>query len=98
MFDLAGRVTAAGRSAILDATFLDPDTRVRADRLGARGLWLDGDPAVLRQRLAARRGDASEADGAVLDRQLARDLGPVAWKRAPITADLDAVARDLIRT
>jgi hypothetical protein len=97
MFDLAARVLGAGRSAILDATFLDPAMRARADRMGARGLWLEGDPALLRQRLAARRGDASEADGAVLDLQLGRDVGEITWQKLPAAGDFERAARQLVR-
>jgi predicted kinase len=36
----------------------------------------------MRERLAARRGDASDADTTVLEQQLARDPGDIGWARA----------------
>ena len=36
---------------------------------------------VMRERLRQRRGDVSDADERVLDAQLARDVGEVAWTR-----------------
>ncbi len=87
MFATARRVLAAGWTVILDATFLNPDRRGEAEALAAEarvpfeGLWLEAPPEVLRARLAARRGDASDADLAVLERQLARGAGTVTWAR-----------------
>ncbi len=44
------------------------------------GLWLEAAPDVLRARVAARTGDASDADVAVLERQLGYDVGEVRWR------------------
>jgi hypothetical protein len=46
---------------------------------------------MLKDRLAARHGDASDAGPAILESQLALDAGPIDW---PIfdAADLDAAA------
>lgn len=77
---LAQAVLEAGFTAIVDATFLDPASRQAfaelADRLRVPYLILDFQaPAEeLRKRVAQRRrqaADASEADIAVLERQLA---------------------------
>jgi uncharacterized protein len=74
---------AAGHSVILDATFLDPAQRQAARTLAADHpavlAWLTAPPATLLTRVAARRGDASDADEAVVRRQLARDPGPLDW-------------------
>lgn len=81
----AGRAVAAGSSAILDATFLLVEDRWRvekvAERAGIRfiGIWLDCDPEELRRRVSARGRDASDADIAVLNRQLERHPGPERW-------------------
>lgn len=83
----AARLLAAGHGVILDAAFLDPGERQAAEAIGRRagvpftGLWLEGEANLLRARIAARRGDASDADVAVLEAQLGRDLGPIAWQR-----------------
>jgi predicted kinase len=98
MLALARRLLKAGRAVVLDAVFLRPDERREAEALAAEagagfdGVWLEGAPDLLRARLAGRTGDASEADGAVLDEQLGRDAGPIAWRTGD-AADLAAVAK-----
>ncbi|MGZ3279323.1 MAG: bifunctional aminoglycoside phosphotransferase/ATP-binding protein [Caulobacteraceae bacterium] len=82
-------VLAAGRSVILDAVFLKPSEREAAEQtakaagVAFEGVWLDVPVEVMRQRLAARTGDASDADARVLEQQLARDPGAIDWKRTP---------------
>jgi predicted kinase len=56
------------------------------------GLWLEAPAAILEERIAGRRGDASDATVEVLRRQLAYDLGPIAWHRVDAAADPAAVA------
>lgn len=86
---------AAGVSVILDAAFLRPFERADAAILavqmgvGLEGRWMETPDAVLRQRLRARTGDASDADEAVLDRQLQLDLGEIAWRRVDACAPLE---------
>ena len=81
----ARALLAAGWPVILDAAFLRRDERAAAralaDELRVPFAILDcrAPPGVLRERLLARRGDASEAGVAVLER-----LEPVA---EPLTAD-----------
>ena len=94
LFAEATSLLAAGRSVILDATFLDPEHRGAAadlaDRLGLpfAAVWLEGTPEVLRSRLAGRSGDASDADFQTLEQQATRDAGSIAWPR--LRAELDA--------
>jgi aminoglycoside phosphotransferase family enzyme/predicted kinase len=89
-FGLAEILLGAGRAVVLDATFLRPEQRARAEAVartaGApfHGLWLEAPPAVLEARVSGRRGDASDADLAVLRAQLARDPGSMSW--TPIDA------------
>lgn len=72
-------VLAGGFSAILDATFLQRGARDAARALAfeagvpCRVLDFEIPAPLLRERLRARRGDASEADEAVLEWQLAHD-------------------------
>lgn len=83
LFDAARRVLAAGRPVVLDAVFLRPGERAAAAALaGEAGVVFTGEcltaPAeVLRARVSARTGDASDADAAVLDVQLGRERGPL---------------------
>jgi aminoglycoside phosphotransferase family enzyme/predicted kinase len=72
LFTLARTILQAGYPVILDAAFLQQDERMQALAL-ARELgvpfWIlhcEAPEEVLRQRLLARRGDASEADTTVL--------------------------------
>lgn len=77
----------AGRSVVLDAAHLRLPERQAAAQLAEEmgvpftGIWLDAPPAVLADRIAARRGDVSDADLAVLSQQLSYDLGPIHWRR-----------------
>lgn len=82
---LAERLLASGLSVVVDAAFLARADRERFRAMArARGVAFttvlcEAPVAVLRARIAARtaRGrDASEADGAVLDHQLARYEAP----------------------
>jgi aminoglycoside phosphotransferase family enzyme/predicted kinase len=78
---------AGGHAAIADAVFLDPAERARIEAIAAaagvpfHGLWLEAPLGVLESRLTARRGDASDADVAVLREAAARDPGPITWRR-----------------
>lgn len=96
MLARAGTILAAGQSAILDATFLDPGLRARAEGVAAgadvpfEGLWLDAPVDVLEARITARRGDASDADVAVLRRQLEAPLGGIGWTRLDASGTVEA--------
>ena len=82
MLDRAAVILTAGRDVVLDATFLDRRQREAAkavaDGLGLRfrGLWLQAPEAVLVGRVMARTGDASEADAAVVAKQVATFEAP----------------------
>lgn len=87
LFERAEAALGAGHSVILDAVFLKPEERDAIATLARRhdatftGLWLDAAPETLRRRVAARSGDASDATPAVVDLQLSRGTGPLAWQR-----------------
>jgi aminoglycoside phosphotransferase family enzyme len=76
-------VAAAGHAVIADATFMDRQLRGAVARAagGVRflGVWLQAPLSVLEARVAARRGDASDADIVVLRRAAANDSGPGDW-------------------
>ncbi len=106
LYDEGSAALDNGYAAIADATFLRSEERhaiaAAARRAGVAftGLWLEAPPEVLAQRLARRRGDASDADRAVLDRQLTYDVGPIDWHRIDAAADIVhgvAEARRFIR-
>jgi predicted kinase len=95
MLGAARQCLGAGWAVALDAAFLQPAEREAAQNLGAelaapfQGLWLDAPAEVLRRRVRDRVDDASDADEAVLDRQLAQGVGEVRWRRVDAEADLD---------
>jgi aminoglycoside phosphotransferase family enzyme/predicted kinase len=84
---LARLALGAGRTVIADAAFLDPAERAaiagvaREGGVAFEGVWLEARADVLARRVAARRGDASDADVSVLQRQTTRDLGEITWRR-----------------
>jgi aminoglycoside phosphotransferase family enzyme/predicted kinase len=90
--DEAAQCLTAGHSAILDAVFLRRDERDAAADIAGRagvpftGIWLEAPAAMLEVRIAARRNDASDADVAVLRKQLAIDPGPLDWIRVDAAA------------
>jgi uncharacterized protein len=98
----AAAVLAAGRAVILDATFMDAAERARVAALASdagvvfEGVWLHSEPEVLRARVAARRGDASDADVGILESQLAAYRGPPDGWIVVTDHDFDAEARSLI--
>ncbi len=94
----ARRLLAAGRSVILDATFIDAGLRGRAAALAAEAgvpflaAWLEAPPEVLEARVSGRTGDASDATVQVLREQLTRDPGDLGWDCIDATGDLAAQA------
>jgi len=89
MFERAERVLRSGHSAVLDAVFARPEERDAAEALARKlgvpfeGLWLDVPKEVAQARVASRRGDASDATPAVVERQFGYDLGEIRWRRQP---------------
>ena len=87
MLERAGRVLRAGHSVVLDAVFAREGERQAAEALAAQagvsfeGLWLDVPKQVAQARVASRRGDASDATPAVVERQFEYDLGCLTWNR-----------------
>ncbi|MDP2008947.1 MAG: AAA family ATPase [Phenylobacterium sp.] len=85
VFADARALLAAGRAVVLDATFIQPELRARAQALAAElgvafhGVWLEAAPDILAARIDGRSGDASDATRATLQMQLDRDIGEVTW-------------------
>jgi len=99
MLTRAADLLREGWPVVVDATFLDARWRQAAEEVASSagvsftGLWLDAPAESLAGRLRRRRADASDADEAVLGRQLARATGAITWARVDATVDPDAVAR-----
>jgi aminoglycoside phosphotransferase family enzyme/predicted kinase len=106
LLDLARGVANAGHAAIIDATFLKQWQRdlFRQEALARRipfGIVnVTAPEAVLRARIAARRdarGDASEADRAVLTQQLAQNDAMTA-EDAALAVRIDTAQSDIKAT
>jgi aminoglycoside phosphotransferase family enzyme/predicted kinase len=98
LIDQARVALAAGSSVIIDAVSAVPEERRSFAALAAElgvpftGIWLEAAPEVLSARIAARRNDASDADTAVLRKQLAYDLGKMDWRRVDAAPSAEHVA------
>jgi aminoglycoside phosphotransferase family enzyme/predicted kinase len=94
MFAKAEAVLRSGHSVILDATFTDPAERAQASRLAVRlgvpfdGLWLDAPRETLLTRVAARSGDASDADAAVVIGQIEHAQPPRDWAIVDVSGEM----------
>lgn len=83
----AEQALRAGHSVVLDAVFDKPAERHSAEALAQKlgvpfdGLWLDVPKEVAQARVTNRKGDASDATAAVVERQFDQDLGEITWRR-----------------
>lgn len=91
---LAGEALRGGHAVVADAAFLRPEERAAIEATASKegapllGFWLQAPLDVLRARVAARTGDASDATVAVLDAAAARgDPPPASWLALDAAAD-----------
>jgi len=90
----------AGFACIMDATFLSQSAEgaLVSARDGFAGrvvpIWLEAPADVLRERIAARGADASDADLAVLEEQLKRPE-PAGWTRVDVGGSPEAAAEQI---
>jgi predicted kinase len=104
MFERAEHALRAGHAVVLDAVFARESERNAAERLakqlhlGFKGYWLEASPEVLKARVSARRGDASDATAEVVAKQLHYDLGRIAWQRVDASGSIDETATAVRRT
>ncbi|MGF1640109.1 MAG: AAA family ATPase [Rhodospirillales bacterium] len=88
---------AAGHSVIADAVFARPGQRREIAAVAGRrrvpfqGFWLEAPPDVMADRIACRRGSASDATVDVLRAQLAYDVGQIDWTRLDASGPPDQV-------
>jgi aminoglycoside phosphotransferase family enzyme/predicted kinase len=92
----AAQALAAGHGVVLDAVHLTEAERAASARVAQvagvafAGLWLDAAPAVLMARVDARQADASDADAAVVRRQIARAGAVADWTVIDASGSPDA--------
>ena len=102
IFQRAGAALKAGHSVVLDAVFARADEREAAQELAKSlsvrftGLWLAAPSDILKSRVTARRGDASDADAAVVEKQLGYQSGEIHWKKADASGSV-AASETLVR-
>ncbi|MCG9915733.1 MAG: AAA family ATPase [Phenylobacterium sp.] len=98
LFSEAGQALAAGRAVVLDATFIAPDLRRRAEALATRygvafdGVWLEAPAEILAERINARHGDASDATVDTLRKQIDQEVGQINWVRIDASGSADEAA------
>ena len=91
-------ILQTGHCVILDAVFREPHQRERpkalAERLGIPflGLWLEAPKGDMLARVAARRGDASDADAGVVLRQLESTVPPPDWHKVDASGGVEQTA------
>lgn len=98
----AGIALQAGMSVVLDAVFARPEEReaaeavARAQGVAFRGLWLQAPHPLRGARVAARRGDASDATPEVVRQQSRIDTGPILWERWESDEAISALAARIL--
>ena len=99
----AGAALAAGHSVIVDAVFARPEERQRIQQIAAdhgadfHGIWLEAPAGILRQRVAERRGDASDATPEVVERQLSYPIGALDWSIIRAGGSIEQTAQSTAR-
>ena len=102
IFQRAKAALKAGHSVILDAVFAREEERAAAEELAGSakarftGLWLTAGPAILKSRVTGRRGDASDADATVVEKQLGYQPGEIRWKKVDVSGSI-AVSETAVR-
>jgi hypothetical protein len=102
LFTIAEAALRQGHAVALDAMFLEVRHRRHAAEIAARagvpfqGFWLEAPMEILKSRILARRGDASDATIAVLERAAQADPGPIDWARLDAAGDVLAAAQETL--
>jgi predicted kinase len=93
----AAAALAAGRSVIADGVYAWAAERdaiaavARKAKVPFVGIWLEAPAETLAARIAARRGDASDANPDVLRQQQTYKLGSITWHRVDASGAVQAV-------
>jgi len=96
--DRAEGALLAGHSVIVDAVFQQDVERRRIEQVASSahapffGIWLEAPEHQLIQRVSCRQQDASDADSAVVQQQIARKTTVARWAHVDASGDPNAVA------
>lgn len=99
----AGVLLDAGRTVIADGVYGEPGHRAAIEAVargrGLRfdGFWLSAPEPALEARVAARRGDASDATVEVVRRQAMIDERSVGWARVDAGRSVTEVSAELLQ-
>jgi len=99
----AARAIDADYPVIVDATFLTADKRNQIQLLAEKnhvdfyGIWLMAPVQVMRNRIEARRGDASDADVSILDKQLKQNKGTIEWQHIDTNSPVETIVEKIIQ-
>lgn len=100
---LAGACVRVGVSVVVDAVFSRPEEREQIARVAEacnvpfQGIWMEAPVSVLEARIRGRQGDASDADVAVLRKQLSYETGVMSWRRLDAFGAPDEVVQAALR-
>jgi aminoglycoside phosphotransferase family enzyme/predicted kinase len=103
VFKKAETVLNTGHSVIVDAVFPGHTARTQLCELAHGtnanfwGFWLEADPSVIRQRIAARPAGASDADMAVAEAQLKTAVPPEGWIKIDASGPIHATAAAMMK-
>jgi aminoglycoside phosphotransferase family enzyme/predicted kinase len=95
-------VLRAGHPVVVDAVFLDAqsreEVRALAARTGAafRAFWLEAETLQMMARVSHRRDDASDADPPVVVQQLITATRPDDWRRVSTRGDVQGAAEKVL--
>jgi predicted kinase len=87
-----------GQAVIVDAVHAKPEEREAIAALAAKmrvpftGLWLEASPEVMRERVASRSGDVSDATPNIVNIQLSYELGPRGFAEIDASLPVEQVA------
>lgn len=93
---------AAGKTVIVSAAFLPPESRAMEENLAKscgvefRGLWLEADVQTLCDRAEKRTGDASDAGAAVIQLQAGIDKGVISWPAIDASKAQDHILKEAL--
>ncbi|KQY12149.1 aminoglycoside phosphotransferase [Rhizobium sp. Root73] len=96
-------ILAEGGAAVADAVFDKRHHRQMFEKAAAEGrhpfsaFWLEADPALLRQRVAARVGGPSDATVEILAHQLSQETDDIQWLRMDATQPAETLCQDILR-